>query len=122
MKIPFVLSILAAFITGFFCMVSNKDLNQTSIRMIIAMGSFYLLGLLISSTLTKIIEEQDKVKLEEELQKYRDQQSRIESEQTHKIMQDGHLGNSLDLVADSGLDDGFSPLDLSQAVRTKIRE
>jgi len=120
MKIPFLLALLAALITGVISITNNFNTNQTSIRMIIAMVSFYLIGVIVSSTLKSIVEDQNKQKLEAQA-KIREEEmlARLETE---KIKQEEHLGSKLDLVADNEIDDGFSPLDLSQAVRTKINE
>lgn len=118
MKIPFLLSMVSAIITGMISLAGNAGTNKTCIRMIIALVSFYVIGLLISSTLSGIIEENKK---QEEEKKQKIEQQRLEAEAA-MIKQTEHLGNHLDLVADSKLDDGFSPLDLSQAIRTKVNE
>jgi len=118
MKIPFLLALLAALITGVISIVNNANTNQTSIRMIIAMVGFYIIGVFVSNTLTNIVEEQNKQKLEAEI-KIREEEM---LKRTEKLKQEGHLGTNLDLVTDNEIDDGFSPLDLSQAVRTKINE
>ncbi|HEY5583620.1 MAG TPA: hypothetical protein VIK78_03910 [Ruminiclostridium sp.] len=118
MKIPFLLAMLAALLTGFICLTNSLDTNQTCIRMIIAMVVFYLIGVFVSSTLTNVVEEQNKQKLEAEKQKW--EQEKLEKEKLEKLNQEKHLGTNLDLVTDNKLDDGFSPLDLSQAIRTKV--
>jgi mannitol-specific phosphotransferase system IIBC component len=119
MKIPFLLALLAALITGVTSIANKATTNQTCIRMIIAMVIFYLIGVFVSSTLTNIVEEQNKQKLEAE---NKIKEEMLEKEKAEKLMQEGHLGTNLDLFTDSKIDDGFSPLDLSQAVRTKINE
>ena len=118
MKIPFLLAILAAILTGLYSITNKMDTNQTCIRMIIAMVSFYLIGMFVSSTLTNIVEEQNIRKLEAEIQ----MRQKLDKEKAEKLKQEEHLGANLDLVADNKLDDGFSPLDLSQAIRTKVYE
>lgn len=120
MKIPFLLALLAALLTGLMSLVNGVELNKTCVRMIIALVSFYIIGSIVSSTLTNIIEEQNKQKQEEE-NKLKEQE-RLEQEKVQKMMQEGHLGGNLDLVADNKLDDGFSPLDLSQAIRSEINK
>ncbi|MHB8064772.1 MAG: hypothetical protein ACYDG2_19430 [Ruminiclostridium sp.] len=119
MKIPFLLALLAALITGVTSITNGANTNQTCIRMIVAMVSFYLIGVFVSSTLANIVEEQNRQKLEDEK---KIKEEIIEREKALKLTQEGHLGTNLDLVVDSKIDDGFSPLDLSQAVRTKINE
>jgi len=118
MKIPFLLAMLAALITGFVSITNSLDTNQTCIRMIIAMVSFYLIGVFVSSTLTNVVEERNKQKLEAQRQIW--EQEKLEKEQAEKLEQEKHLGTNLDLVTDNDLDDGFSPLDVSQAIRTKL--
>lgn len=118
MKIPVLLAILSALVTGVISISNNTSTNETCFRMIVAMVSFYFIGLIVSSNITNIAEEQNKQKLEaEKLQK--EQEKLVMAE---KLKQEEYLGAKLDLVADSKLDDGFSPLDLSQAIRTKVRE
>ncbi len=124
MKIPFLLAILAALITGFFSIAGNKDLNETCIRMIIAMVSFYLIGLFAKSTFKSIVEEQnrqkaeaEKLKMEEELEK-----QRLAGEQAEQTEKNDYLGKKIDFRADEEIDDGFTPLDLTKAVRTKMKE
>ncbi len=120
MKIPFLLAMVSAIITGIISLAGNAGTNKTCIRMIIALVGFYVIGLLVSTTLSGIVEEQNKQKQEEE-EKLKNEQQMLE-EEAAKSKQEEHLGNNLDLFADSGLDDGFSPLDLSQAIRTKVNE
>ncbi|WP_024831353.1 hypothetical protein [Ruminiclostridium josui] len=125
MKIPFLFALFAAFIAGLIGISTNKTMNQTCIYMIIAMVVFYLIGALLKATITGIIEEQNKLKEQEEKEKQEMEEQgklRIEKEKEEKLAKEQHLGNNLDLVADSDLDDGFTPLDLSQAVRTKMKE
>lgn len=119
MKIPFLLALLAAFTTGLISIISKANTNQTCLRMIIAMMSFYLIGIFASSTLKCIVEEQNKLKLEAE-NKIREEE--MEKMKAERLKQEKHLGTNLDLVADNEIDDGFTPLDLSQAVRTKMKE
>jgi len=94
--------------------------------MIIALVVFYIIGFILSSTLSRIIEEQNKLKQEAEkqqkLEEEKLEQLKREQEKAEQMKQEGHLGSNLDLVADDDTDDGFSPLDLSQAIRTKINE
>jgi hypothetical protein len=78
-------------------------------------------GLIVSATLSGIVEEQNKQKLEAERERQLEQ-IKLELEKAGKLKNDQHLGTNLDLVADSNIDDGFSPLDLSQAIRTKVNE
>jgi len=119
MKIPFLLALLAALITGAIGITNNANTNQTCISMIIAMVSFYLVGVFVRSTLTNIVEDQNKQKLEAENEIMKEI---LEKEKAERLMQEGHLGTNLDLITDNKIDDGFTPLDLSQAVRTKINE
>lgn len=120
MKIPFLLAMISALATGFISIINNANTNQTCIRMIIAMVSFYLIGIFVSSTLTNIVEEKNKQKLEDEL--HNRELEKLEVEKAEALKQVEHLGANLDLVTDNNLDDGFSPLDLSQAIRTKVHE
>ncbi len=124
MKIPFLLAMAAALVTGIYSIENNAGTNQTCIRMIIALVGFYVIGVIVTSTITGIVEEQTKQRLEaeklEKLEQFKQEQYKREQEKTEKVKQEEHLGKNLDLVADSDSDDGFSPLDLSQAIRTKF--
>ncbi|EPR13100.1 hypothetical protein [Ruminiclostridium papyrosolvens] len=125
MKIPFLFALFAAIITGLIGISNNKSMNQTCMYMIIAMLIFYFIGTILKTTITGIVEEQNKLKEQAEKEKKeRENQEilRIEKENAEKLAKEQHLGNILDLVADSNLDDGFTPLDLSQAVRTRMKE
>jgi Na+-translocating ferredoxin:NAD+ oxidoreductase RnfG subunit len=125
MKIPFLLALFAAIVTGLLSINNDTDLNKTCVNMMIAMISFYLIGKLLSSTISGIIEEQNKQKQlaeEEKLRQERLESEQIEKQKAEKSAKEEHLGKKLDLVADNTLDDGFSPLDLSQAVRAKMKE
>ncbi len=122
MKIPFLLAMTASLITGLVSILYNASTNQTCIRMIVALICFYLLGTIVSKTLTGIIEEQNRKKDEAEKQRKLEEMLIQEQERAEKLKQEGHLGTNLDLVTDSSLDDGFSPLDLSQAIRTKVNQ
>ncbi|OPX44564.1 hypothetical protein CLHUN_15580 [Ruminiclostridium hungatei] len=122
MKIPFLLAMTAALVTGIISISNNAGTNQTCIRMIIALIGFYILGAIVSSTLTGIVEEQQRRKLEEEKQRKLAAVKLEEQQMAELLEQEEHLGTNLDLVAGSSLDDGFSPLDLSQAIRTKVKE
>ncbi len=121
MKIPFLLAMMASLVTGFISISGNASTNQTCIRMIVALLGFYIVGLLVRSTLSGIVEEQNKLKLEAEKEKQLEQ-IKLELEKAGRLKNEQHLGTNLDLVADSNIDDGFSPLDLSQAIRTKVNE
>jgi len=120
MKIPFLLAMIAALATGFISIINNANTNQTCIRMIIALVSFYLIGVFVSSSLTNIVEERNKQKLEDEL--LIREQGKLEREKAEALKQEEHLGANLDLVTGNTIDDGFTPLDLSQAIRTKVNE
>jgi hypothetical protein len=69
--------------------------------------------------LKNIVEEKNQ-KLKDEL--LIKEQEQLEIEKAEKLKQEEHLGANLDLVTDDRLDDGFTPLDLSQAIRTKVNE
>jgi hypothetical protein len=88
--------------------------------MIMAMVSFYLIGMFASFNLANIVEEQNKLKLETE-NKIREEEM-LEKMKTEKLKKEQHLGTNLDLVTGNEIDDGFTPLDLSQAVKTKLKE
>ncbi|EGD46004.1 hypothetical protein Cpap_0610 [Ruminiclostridium papyrosolvens DSM 2782] len=125
MKIPFLFALLAAIITGLIGISNNRSVNQTCIYMMIAMVIFYFIGTLLKATITGIVEEQNKLKAQaerEKKEKENQERLRIEREKAEKLGKEQHLGKNLDLVADSNLDDGFTPLDLSQAVRTRMKE
>ncbi len=122
MKIPFLLAMTASLITGLVSIMHNASTNQTCVRMIVALICFYLLGIIVSKTLTGIIEEQNRKKDEAEKLQKLEELRLMELERAEKLKQEDHLGTNLDLVADSSIDDGFSPLDLSQAIRTKVNE
>lgn len=120
MKIPLLLALLASLLTGLISILNHVDTNHTCVRMIIALVSFYIIGSVISWTLSNIMEEQNELKREAEMKLK--EQERLEMEQALKAMQKEHLGGNLDLVADNKLDNDFSPLDLTQAIRGELNK
>ncbi|QNU68810.1 hypothetical protein EHE19_008410 [Ruminiclostridium herbifermentans] len=121
MKIPFLLAILASIITGAISIVNNAGTNKTCVRMIFAMIIFYIIGLLVSKTIISIVEEQNKQKLEAEKKKEEEEMFE-KAKASAKVKKPEHLGNTLDLSTEEEIDDGFTPFDLSQAVKTKMKE
>ena len=118
MKTPYLLAILAALVTGIISIADGTDINHASIKMIIAMITFYIIGILVSSILKSIVKEQEKIKQEAE-NKLKEEREQLAAE---RLKNQEHLGTNLDLFADNNTDDDFTPLDFSQAVRTKMRE
>ncbi|PYG89845.1 hypothetical protein LY28_00442 [Ruminiclostridium sufflavum DSM 19573] len=121
MKIPFLLALIASIITGAISIVNNADTNKTCISMIMAMIIFYIVGILIRNTLSNIIEEQNNQKLEAE-KKLREEEMLEKAKAALKSKKAEHLGKNLDLVTEDEIDDGFTPFDLSQAVKAKMNE
>lgn len=118
MKIPFLLASFSAIIVGLFCFFNRYNTNQTCIRMIVSMIIFYIIGTVIKSTYLGIVEEIENKRLEAE-RKEREEREKMELEEKRKHEQEEQtLGSRLNLVAD----DGFSPLDMTQAIRTKMNE
>lgn len=121
MKIPFLLAILASIVTGAISIVNNAGTNTTCVRMILAMIVFYVIGLLVSKTISNIVEEQNKRKLEAE-KKLLEEELLEKAKVSAKVKKAAHLGNTLDLSTEEEIDDGFTPFDLSQAVKTKMKD
>ncbi len=121
MKIPFLLAILASIVTGAISIVNNAGTNKTCFRMILAMIVFYIIGLLVSKTISNIVEEQNIQKLEAE-KKILEEEMLEMAKVSAKAKKPEHLGNTLDLSTEEEIDDGFTPFDLSQAVKTKMKE
>lgn len=89
--------------------------------MILAMIVFYVIGLLVSKTISNIVEEQNKRKLEAE-KKLLEEELLEKAKVSAKVKKAAHLGNTLDLSTEEEIDDGFTPFDLSQAVKTKMKD
>ncbi len=121
MKIPFLLAILASIVTGAISIVNNAETNTTCVRMIIAMIVFYIIGILVSNTISNIVEEQNKQKLEVE-KKLLEEEMLEKAKVSAKVKKAEHLGNMLDLSTEEEIDDGFTPFDLSQAVKTRMKQ
>lgn len=111
-KIPLILALLSAIITGFFCSINKYDTNQTCMRMIIAMLVFYILGIIIKSTITGIYEEVEKTRIENE-------KKEIEEKAKSVKQVNENVGTKLDLLAG---DDDFQALELSKAIKTTLSE
>lgn len=121
MKIPFLVALIASILTGVVSIVNNTDTNKTCINMIIAMIVFYIIGVVISKTLSSILDEQNEKKLEAE-KKIREEEMLEKAKMAVNKHNAEHLGNTLDLLTEDEVDDGFTPFDLSQAVKTKMKE
>lgn len=121
MKIPILVALLASIVTGAISIVNDTEINKTCLRMIIAMIVFYIIGILISKTLSSILEEQNRQKLEAE-KKLKEEQALEEAKVAAKQKNDEHLGKKVDLIAEDKIDDRFTPFDLSQAVKAKMNE
>ncbi len=121
MKIPFLIALIASIITGAVSIVNNAETNKTCTSMIISMIVFYIIGLIISKTLSGILNEQNEKKLEAE-RKIKEEEMLEKAKIAASKINAEHLGNTLDLLAEDEIDDGFTPFDLSQAVKTKMKE
>lgn len=120
-KIPFFIALIASMITGVISIVNDAETNETCTSMIIAMIVFYIIGVIISKTLSGILSEQNEKKLEAE-KKIKEEEMLEKAKIAASKYNAGHIGNTLDLLAEDEIDDGFTPFDLSQAVKTKMKE
>jgi amino acid permease len=118
MKIPFLLASFSAIITGLFCFFNRYNTNQTCIRMIVAMIIFYIIGTVIKLTGLEIIKEEENKRLEIERKEREEREQKELEEKRKSLKEEETLGSKLNLVAD----DEFSPLDMTQAIRTKMNE
>jgi len=129
-RLPFMLGVLAAIITGAVSYAAHEEMNTVYLRMVVMMLVFFVLGMYIRWTICKIKKELEikKEKEKEEAKNLEEKQRADNTVQTIKNeasaqqeKQQVNQPHKLDLTA-GGQDDDFEPLAMSKAVRTKMNE
>lgn len=112
-KLPFILSVAAAIVTGVIGLMMNYSQNGILLRMCIGMTVFLILGIYARSVLTGIYNEiENKRKAEEE--EIAGQRSIEENVQMKDSV------STIDFVVGDDESDDFTPMDFSKAIRTEL--
>lgn len=132
-KLPIILGCFAAIVTGSASYLTGLDSQRIYLRMAAAMLIFFILGVYVRSTISSIKEEvlirrireqheeNERQKRQKEEEKAaanaaRHNQGRQYAESERQTIEQPHL---VDLTADDRVD-GFEPLTVSRAIRTKV--
>lgn len=110
-KLPFILAALMTFVIGGVSYANGVDKNSIYSRMLMSCVAFLLIGLFSRVVLNRLHEE-----LEEKREK--EKQTEIAGEIGSKI--DYRVDDSADY--DKSLEEEFSPLTVSEVIKTKIKE
>ncbi|MGI6778689.1 MAG: hypothetical protein ACOX7R_12475 [Acetivibrionales bacterium] len=107
-RLPFVIGLAAAIITGVAGYICNTNEQTLYLRMIVSMVVFYFIGVYIRYSLNKTMEELEQKKKENELKEL--EEAVIENQQH----------STVDYKV--GYDDELSPLEVSEVIKTKLKE
>lgn len=113
-KLPSILSVLMAIMVGIISFKYNVTVQEIYIRMGIGILVFYALGVYIRYSLLKVVEEAEKKKKQEQLEKQAElkaQADLMNSEKNHTVSY---------TVDDYGED--FTPLKISEVIQSNLRE
>jgi len=116
-RLPLLLALAAAFITGLIGFARHNAQKDILVQMVLVMVLFFALGLYIRFTLTNIynhIEQKKKEKEQEELRK----QQELEKQEKEK---EKGLGRNVDFTAGNTDDDTFDPLPVSEFIKNELK-
>ncbi|MGI6124177.1 MAG: hypothetical protein ACOYIG_08315 [Acetivibrionales bacterium] len=107
-KLPLLMALSGAIITGLMGYTNRVQNNENMINMIITMIIFYIVGLLIRGTAFDIIETNRKKEEEKLAEEKRIAEEKEKEEKELKRKAEQASGNTLNLVADEDLNLGMS--------------
>lgn len=114
-KIPFFMAAIAVIITGAICSTMQLDLNQASSRMVVVLLLFYIIGLFVKNTIKRVVEENEVKRLQTEAENFAfNEEANCEKGGIKEIP-------LFDVKVDDRYDD-FTPLHVSEVIKSKIRE
>ncbi|MGE5615196.1 MAG: hypothetical protein ACM3XR_12420 [Bacillota bacterium] len=136
MRLPLLLSFLAAVITGAASHAAGVGNQRTYLRMAVMMLVFYLLGAFIRNTVLSLKKEVQFRMKEQKKQEEQNQKDHKEEIKAHEYAAKPHQGNDAESLEAAQLidlfnakrhaapadSDDFEPLALSKAIRTKVKE
>jgi uncharacterized membrane protein YuzA (DUF378 family) len=116
-KLPLLLALAAALITGLVGFARHNAQKDILIHMVLVMVLFFVLGLYSRFTLTNINNQIEKKKKEKEQEELKKQQ---ELEQQAKEKEMG-LGRNIDFTAGETDEDAFDPLPVSEFIQKELK-
>ena len=116
-KLPLLLALAAAFLTGLIGFVSQASQKVILTRMVLMMVVFFVIGLFTRSTLLNIKDQVEQKKNEREAEE-RKQKQELEKKQKEQEM---GLGNNIDLSAGAEDEDAFEPLPVSEFIKKELK-
>lgn len=138
-KLPFILGTSAAIVAGFISYLTGVESQSVYLRMAGMMLLFFLLGILIRSTITSIKEEIQIRKIEEQRKEKEQRRRKQEEEASAEYISRFNAALNIEETENQtneqqkqpeqprkeeteGTDNDFEPLAMSKAIRTKISE
>lgn len=115
-RLPFIMGAAAALLVGMIGYRQNNTLSQVSMKMLLAMFIFYLLGTYIRYNIENILREIHKKKEQEAAEKASVTAVADNRKETKPDTDGKSAGNTVDYRVDG---EDFSPLKVSDIIKTK---
>jgi len=127
-KLPLMLGCLAALVAGISGYASGMDNSDIYIRMAVMMVTFFVLGLYVRNSVLSIKKElsekkkNDALKKKEESKKHDEPKKQNEPAKGQELKAPERQEEESAGKENGEENDGFTPLNISKAIRTKISE
>ncbi len=127
-RLPFVSGCMAAVLAGIISYIAGADSQTIYIRMAVMMLVFFVLGVYVRNTVYSIkrqnaIREMEKELEEEQRQKKLKEEKIAEAMAAKKNAANmARAAQTIDMTAGDTDQEGFEPLGIAQAIRTKTKE
>ncbi len=127
-RLPFISGCMAAVLAGIISFAAKADNQTIYIRMAVAMLAFFILGVYVRNTIYAI-KRQNAIKQKEKELEEEQRQNKLKEEKIAEALaakkNAEHMAKAaqtINMTAGDANLEGFEPLDLVQAVRTKAKE
>lgn len=124
-RLPFISGCMAAVLAGIISFAAGADSQKIYIRMAVMMLVFFILGTFVRNTIFDVKRQAAIRKREKELEEEQ-RLKRLKEEKIAEAMaakkNAAKSTHTIDMAAGDTEMDGFEPLSIAQAVRTKAKE
>ncbi|NLK86660.1 MAG: hypothetical protein GX279_04110 [Clostridiaceae bacterium] len=124
-RLPFISGCMAAVLAGIISFAAGADSQKIYIRMAVMMLVFFILGTFVRNTIFDVKRQAAIRKREKELEEEQ-RLKRLKEEKIAEAMaakkNAAKSAHTIDMAAGDTEMDGFEPLSIAQAVRTKAKE
>lgn len=117
-KLPLLLALAAAFLSGLTGFVRQISQKEILLQMVLMMTLFFIIGLFARATLTNIKEQVDCKKKKEKEQEELKKQQELENQLQEK---EKGLGRTIDFKAGKVDEDAFNPLPVSEFIKKELK-